>query len=239
MIRSHHMRLAIRFALLALILRAAVAQTQPDVAEILKKVSDTYRTVSQYEFVAEATGRETGNAPGHVLIAFKSPNKYRMESSFPGLTGGDSAFNDVVTVCDGSTVWFHLRKSNQYASIPLSEATPGAPGDLGDLRPEAVDEFAMMRYRRATDFIEGAKFLREETIELGGTKVDCYVVTVSRDGSKFPYTWWVDKQRYRILREDDSVSSSVFTTIKLNEPLPDDLFTFKPPPGARKMEMHP
>jgi outer membrane lipoprotein-sorting protein len=28
----------------------------------------------------------------------------------------------------------------------------------------------------------------------------------------------------------------VFTTIKLHEPLPDDLFKFEPPPGARKRE---
>ncbi len=99
-----------------------------------------------------------------------------------------------------------------------------------------MDQFAMTRYRRAADFIEGAKFLREEAIELAGTKVDCYVVAVPVQGSASLYTWWVDKQRHRILREDDSVSSAVFTTIKLNEPLPDELFTFTPPPGARKLE---
>ena len=36
----------------------------------------------------------------------------------------------------------------------------------------------MWRYRGATDFVEGAKFLREETIEIAGFKLDCYVVTV-------------------------------------------------------------
>ncbi len=232
------MRLAFRLALFGLTLREGVAQTQPDLAQILTRVRDTYQTVSQYELVAEATGREAGNAAAHVLIAFKSPNKYRVEGSFPGLTGDDSAFNDVVTVCDGSTIWFDLRKSNQYASIPLSEATPGASGDLGDLRPEAVDQFAMMRYRRAADLIEGAKLIKEEEITVTGTKVDCYVVTVPVEGSKLAYTWWIDKQHYRILREDNAASSAVFTTIKLNEPLPDNLFTFKPPPGAHKLEMN-
>jgi outer membrane lipoprotein-sorting protein len=46
----------------------------------------------------------------------------------------------------------------------------------------------------------------------------------------------VDQQRFLILREDDAGSSSVFTTIKLGQPLPDELFEFKPPPGARKIE---
>ncbi len=161
-----------------------------------------------------------------------------MEGAFPGLTGDDSASNDTVIICDGSVVWIYLRKSSQYASFPLAELTPDAAGDLGDLRPEAMDEFFMTRYRRAADFSGGAKFLREEAIDLAGSKVDCYVVAVSKKGSQFAYTWWVDKNSYHIVREDHADSSTVFTTIKLNEPLPDEFFTFKPPPGAGKLEMH-
>ena len=49
------MRRAGLFGLSMLLLRAALAQTQPDVAEILKNVSATYKTASQYEFVEDAT----------------------------------------------------------------------------------------------------------------------------------------------------------------------------------------
>jgi len=100
----------------------------------------------------------------------------------------------------------------------------------------AMDHFMMWRYRGATGFTANAKFLREEVIEFAGAKVDCYVLTVSQKSGGYAYTWWVDKQRSLILREDNSETSSVFTTIKLDEPLPGDLFKFEPPPGARKIE---
>jgi hypothetical protein len=45
--------------------------------------------------------------------------------------------------------------------------------------PEAVDYFMVGRYRGAADLTAGSKFLQEDVIEVAGTKVTCYVVTVS------------------------------------------------------------
>lgn len=231
----------IRFGLFALFLRVALAQTQPDVAQILKKVSETYKGASQYELVADATSHDarTGkDESSHMRVAFKAPNRYRIEGGMPGMREGNSDFSDAVIIHDGSAVWFYLPKSNQYGSFPASALTEDAPGDLGDLRPEAVDQFMMWRYRGAADSINGSKFLREETIGVGGTKVACYVVSVSPDRGSGAYTWWVDKRHYRVQREDQAGSSVVYTAIKLNEPLAAELFTFTPPVGAQKMEMH-
>jgi len=82
-------------------------------------------------------------------------------------------------------------------------------------------------------------FLREESISFGGIRTDCYVVTVSPNshGVAGSYTWWIDKQTYRILREDNSGSSTVYTSIKLGEALSGDLFKFTPPPGAKKIDL--
>lgn len=207
---------------------AVSAQTQPNVAEILQKISDTYKNVSQYEFVIDVTAhdpRTQKDLPGHTRFAFRSPNKYRME-----MEGGS-----VLTVHDGSNLWMYMRDSNQYGVISADKLTADAPGDLGDASPEAMDHFIMWRYRGAADFAGNAKFLREETIEFSGARVDCYVVALFPNG-KTAYTWWVAKSRYVILREDDAGNSAVFKTIKLNEPLADDLFQFVPPPGARKIE---
>jgi outer membrane lipoprotein-sorting protein len=237
-IPSHHMRMAVRFALFALALRVADAQSQPDVAEILKKVSETYDAVSQYEIATDSTGLGADTTSGHMLLAFRPPNRYRMEGVISGLGGDASAFGEPIIICDGSVVWFYLRKSNQYAAIPLSELNKNARDDREDLRPEAVDQFVMVRYRRALAFIGGAKVLREEAIEFAGTKVDCYVIAVPEKGEFPASTWWVDKNSYRVVRQDDADSSTVFTSIKLNEALPDDLFRFTPPSGARKMEMN-
>ena len=38
----------------------ALAQTQPDVSQILKKVSETYKAASQYELVGDATSHDAG-----------------------------------------------------------------------------------------------------------------------------------------------------------------------------------
>jgi outer membrane lipoprotein-sorting protein len=226
------MRLAIPIELVALLLPAALAQTQPDVAEILKKVAEIYKDASEYELVADATDAKSGTAEVyHMLFAFKAPNKYRMQGV--GFIDADIG-DEVVMVHDGSAVWFYSPKSNQYDSVPAT-ALIDAPGDLGDASPEVMDGFMMGRYRGAADHTDAAKFLREETIEAAGAKLACYVVTVFSSGSRSAYTWWVDKARYRIVREDHDGTSAVYTTLKLNEPLPDELFTFKPPPGARKI----
>lgn len=75
-------------------------------------------------------------------------------------------------------------------------------------------------------------------IDLAGKKVDCYVLAIPEKSEIPASTWWVAKNSYYVVRNDDAESSKVFTTIKLNEPLPDELFTFQPPPGAGKLEMH-
>jgi len=152
---------------------ASLGQTRPDVTEILKKVAETYQAAKEYVLEADMNGREGSS---HMRLAFKAPNRYRMEGS--GLFSDDPAFADVLIVHDGSTVWFYLPKSNEYTSFPASELTNDAPGDLGDLRPEAVDDFMMSRYRDAGDYTGGATLLREETIDAGGVTVDCYVLHV-------------------------------------------------------------
>jgi outer membrane lipoprotein-sorting protein len=232
------MRWNTQFALFALVLKLACAQTQPDVSEILKKVSETYKAASNYEFVIDQSLSEPGaggNISCHAHIAFKSPNQYRLEGTMPGMTPID----DALIVDDGSTLWFYLAKSNEYGSVPASALTSDAPGDSGDMRPEAFDEFVMSRYREADSLADGAKLLREEQTQLGNEKIGCYVVSVSGGKEEDASTWWVDKTHYRILREESAESKVVFTMIKLNQPLPDDLFKFTPPPGARKVDFHP
>ncbi|HEX3743371.1 MAG TPA: hypothetical protein VHW09_05565 [Bryobacteraceae bacterium] len=212
-----------------------LAQTQPDAAKVLEGVSQTYKNVSTYELIADVTLHQGGtktNLPGHVLFAFRFPSRYRMETEMSGEGSDDAAPEKTLIVYDGSALWSYVAESNEYDTIPAGELTDGAPGDKGDLRPAAMDHFMMWRYRSATDFAAGAKVLREEALELAGAASDCYVVTLSTKTGA--YTWWVDKRTFRILREDSPGSSSVFTTVKLDVALPDDLFKFVPPPGARR-----
>ncbi len=170
------------FGLLALLLPPALAQTQPDVAEILKKVSQTYKPVTQYEIVADSTTRnlKTGkDEVMHMSAAFKAPGRYRIQGAMPGLMGGDIDLSDMTMVYDGSGLWFYLPKSNQYALFPASALTADGPGDDYEMRPEVMDLLLIGLYRKAVDLTAGAKFLRREEVDVARTKADCYVLSVS------------------------------------------------------------
>jgi hypothetical protein len=83
---------------------AIQAQTQPDVAEILKKVSEVYKAASQYELVADATLHVEGSGAikaSHLVLAFKGPNRYRMQGKIPGMGDGNSDFDEALAVHDG------------------------------------------------------------------------------------------------------------------------------------------
>ena len=232
------MRRAFSLVLLSLLIHPAIGQTTPDVAAILRKVSERYTagTASQYEVMAGTSSHAEGDdkhTSGHMHVAYKAPNHYRMDGALPGMDA-EPFSGEALIVYDGDTLWFYFARQNQYGSFPTAALTAHGASDLGDMKPEFVDPSLMGRYRSATDFAGGAKLLRQEAINYGGAKVNCYVLSVSgKDGSS-PYTWWIDSTRYLILREDSADSSVVFTSIKLGEPIPDTVFKFEP--TARSQE---
>lgn len=213
----------------ALLMRTALAQPQPDIAEILNKVGETYQAATEYEFVIDGTmpADKGAKASFHMLFAFKPPNKYRMEGAMPGMGFGPG---ESIAVHDGVNLWFYMPKENQYWSIPGEKLTPDAPGDLGDANPE----FLNITLRKSfSEMMKGGTLVREEDLVVNGTSASCYVFETRRG------TFWVDKSRYLILRADSGESRMVFTSIKLNQPLPEDLFKFQAPPGAKRVEAQP
>ncbi len=92
-----------------------------------------------------------------------------------------------------------------------------APGRryLPDVAPKAMDYFLTWRYRGAMDFKETAKLLHEDTIAVGGRDIPCYVLKLESQG----ITWWVDKKEFRVLREDSTDGSGLFTKVRLGDPM--------------------
>lgn len=226
----------IRFAILALTLQAARAQSAPNVADILKKVAAAYR-VTQYDLVVEGTevnARTSRTITTHARFAFRAPDRYRLEGPMPGLISPGSDPDRSAVVDDGSELWLYVGGQNQYREIPVSELAGMGMGDVRGWRPEALDHFVMWRYRDAATFAPEATMLGRESIPFDGGNVDCYMILVAPKPGGPKYTWWVDTKRYFVLREDNADTITRYTSIRLGEPLPDDLFKFVPPAGARK-----
>jgi outer membrane lipoprotein-sorting protein len=219
-------------AVLFLPFGAALAQTPPpSVGEILKKVGEVYKNVKDYEFVYEG---HSGDRTLHGTFAFKSPYKYRLEGR--GLEP-DLDPNEVLSIiADGSNIWIYYAQANIYVR---RDFTPYTSGNMSPYSPEFTDIYMTQRYRHASDYIATARLLGDEKIGDRAAKLDCYVLVVFPNGPNLPFTWWIDKSTYRILREDDAGNIVTFTTVKLDEPLSDNLFKFDPPQGARKVESLP
>ena len=111
---------------------------------------------------------------------------------------------------------------------------------LNEVRDQARNVASMVKA-----FVEPRErqlsYLRSEAIEVGRKVVDCYVVQTRRVPQAASAILWIDKLRLVIVRSDstsqlengEAVSSTtIFHTTKLTEPIPDDVFTFTPPPSA-------
>ncbi len=234
------MGLLVRLGLSALLCGFALAQSQSDVAGILIKVSDLYKTASEYELVLDMirTNPRTGKQEiTHQLIAVKAPNRYRVE--FTDSTGQDGKTSKaLITVLDGATLWFYDPVLGRYNSYPATAIGTDLPDEL---EASGIDYNTMSRFREASTKGLAASFLRDEEIAIRGVKVGCYVVLLKERNRK--YTWWVDRTNSHVVREDtqddgDNISTT-FTTIALVGPLPEGLFVFAPPAGARKIAPDP
>ena len=222
----------------ALLLNASVfalvcqAQSPPDIDAIMKKVTGTYEAGSAtYEFEIKFTRVESGKgAAGRLHFSFKQPNLYRVEGSIPGLSGSD-ALKELVIVADGTDIWSYDKVKNEYFSLPAASVQDD--DDFDDFSPESMDTFMAKRFRSATYLAPVSKFLREETLEFNGAKINCYLISVNGR------TWWIDSKSYRVVREDWEEGTNIvayYETIKLGEPIADKVFKFVPPQGAKKVD---
>ena len=221
----------------ALSMPVLIAQ-QPDAAGVLHKVGETYANAKQYRFAVKKSGEEAG----FMAIAVRKPNQFRFEADGRVIDGAD-AFGNVTMVSNGDTVWNYISGLQQYTrkstTLPLLDTEPP------DITPEAfvlqAETVFLTRYAELAKATDHATFIREETIQ----GADCYVIRIQAPlpGFRDDYTWWVDKKRYLILREDTQPStprrpssSTIYTLATIDEPIPEELFHFTPPPGSKLVE---
>lgn len=227
-------------ALLAAVAAAASGQTAP---EILKKAAETYQSLKSYQFEAEVVTESVSESNesrsrSTKIFAAILPDRRRLESK-----GGQMSS---LRVYDGHTVWEFRLGVNQFARQDQATYNPPKMNLLSD----PVDQYQTL------DKAEGAKLLREESIEAAGGARACWVVEVPpklRAGGamleRSPTTYWVDKSTNLVLKEtvstkmkmpmmdkpQTSTTTTTYTVARINEPVPDELFHFQPPATAAEV----
>lgn len=227
---------------------AAPAQDQKEARDLLKKVSDAYRSLSSYHFecliVTESRSEGAGlksdsRAEQVIVLAAARPNKKRAEVR--------SSYSGLVTVADGATKWVYLPAYNQYSK----QATEKLPQQFSYMAMQAARLISM--HSGLERVALEARILREEPINVGGAVIACIVVEckypMSGSYTEPPiYHLWIDKTRGLVLREirqfkASAMNGSTTTTkvtytynlVKANEPLPESLFVFSPPAGSKEV----
>jgi thiol-disulfide isomerase/thioredoxin len=232
--------------ILALFYSIASAQDLPDARALIKETSDILLRHRSYQLEQRAVVDVTGSLPTRiemeVKIAASHPGKLRIESS--------GKMGDSLIVSDGEATWMYLGALKEYtktaaAATPESLVRSLVPGMAG-----VLDQM------KAKDPYLSAKITGEEQVEMGGQKHDCYVVEAKLDTISLPGSFdmtegvqklWVDKVSKLTLKQTMTATmqgaalkapaqmnqSVTVLSEALDAPVPDSIFTFTPPEGAK------
>jgi len=221
-----------------------LAQQLPDAKELLRQCEEALKKHRSYQYEAKmAMDMSMGSNPIHMSItsstAVVNPDKMRIELKGP--------MGEVTIVADGEYTWVYIPVLKQYTKKAAISS------------PQALSEsFGMGNITDPSIAIGDAKILGEESIEVDGNKYVCWVVEIKLkkmpqlEGAELTdgvITVWIDKD----LKIDWKMTMSVKMqggpmpgpvemklerikrALKLDVDLPDSLFRFTPPEGAKEM----
>jgi len=227
-----------------LVLPVLRAQQVPDGEALVKGTRGHFHTI-QY---TDQTTIEIPTPAGPVNMTVESstakvnPGKLREESTVQGMM-------TLLKISDGEVTTIYEPAKNEYVKIPA------ALGDLGVFQSMGLGAMpdtskAKLSYRT----------LRDETVEVDGVKHDCRVVETQVGNIDMPeqnvqlqgkitmtFISWVDKDLNLPLQSNISMSTESAATpavhmtmrlknLKVDQSIPDSLFTFKPPPDAKEVK---
>lgn|SRR5437667_1473816 len=163
-----------------------------------------------------------------------------------------------IVVANGAEEWTFQPWRNEYTRRPVPpELTAKASGPDDEIRAF----IARLAQNYVEDLSQGtirtAEFLPEENITLAGQRISCYVVRATYERAedavalKHPaqITFWIEKDRKLVrketvsirdsasilqpLHEIDHLETTYYTTVDLQGPPPEELFSFGHTKGAR------
>src|SRR5215813_4342402 len=239
--------------------RANSQTTASDAKAILNQVAETYKNLRSYHFEGRYTLEQVTESIGlkdefkreelFVNAAIK-PDRYRIESKNTHIS--------VTSISDGKTKWVYAPGPNEYTRTeegPVRLVTGGPVKNSATMAHLANATNLLAEYSRVDDRLGVAKIIGEETLEIGERRSDCFVIeayyfaeSTGSQTNTLTRKLWIDKSRNIVLREIqhteakmpwgrtiNSKMTYIFTVATVGEPIPETLFTFVPPEGAKEV----
>jgi peroxiredoxin/outer membrane lipoprotein-sorting protein len=228
---------------LLLCMLSSLLLAQRDARELIQQSSEAIKRYKSYELdslvvVETHGGALDGRLEMPASVSVRRPDKMRIESrnQSVGLT----------VVSDGDYTWIHMTPLNKYVkreAVGSPEAALGS-GMLGENFPDL------------TKSVKAMSVIGEETIEVSGKKIPCWIVETRYEEIRLPgqdqavrdavQITWIAKAEGLTLRsavgaklivpnlpEPVEIRQTMRTTrLLLDVDLPDSRFVFTPPPDA-------
>lgn len=231
----------------------AAGEGNAEANAILEKVVQAYdhlksyqvQTLSITEIRSEFLNQQTRRSS---LDAAVKPDKLRSESKGPG--GGE------LRVSDGRMMWVHSFRFNEYQKKGLADVV-FADSEGRELPPGSASPWAgpIFRQLHLAEKVKFARIVGKEAIDTEGGKFDCQVLEVIYETSAVPgapeqsWKYWIDADRFLVLKDVfraqfknegtgdpmEQIQTDTYHWVSLNQPLPDALFVYNPPIGAREV----
>lgn len=222
-------------------------QKLPDAKELLKQSGEALTLRRSYQYETEMTidivlAGNPLNVSVTSSLAVVNPDRKRLVSK--------GQMGETTIVSNGEFTWTYVPPLKQYTKKAVMRSPQALLESIG------MSTLAADMTKASSD----PKILREESIEIDGSKYPCWVVETRIDKVKLPQpegaeltggviTMWIDKD-LKIQRQTTmagNMEGGPITTpiemrqkiinraIKLDLDLPDSLFTFTPPEGSKEV----
>jgi peroxiredoxin/outer membrane lipoprotein-sorting protein len=218
-----------------------------DARAVLQKMAEAYSALDAVAIEAEReesvrAGAGGGTSVVETHLALKGPEKVRVLSK--------SGENERLLVSNGQSTWRALPKQKVWAvekvaAVSLDDDDAESNGVPRDLLGSAKVQL-LQRYPLIAKMAIDPAIVKEESVKVGGKKVDCYVIKtlVNKDRNEL----WIDKASHFVVqhKQQGSVKTTLGATeisvttklkaFKLNSDVGDSLFAFEAPAKWKEAE---
>ncbi len=221
--------------------------------QLMEKVGELYSGLKSYSFEGMAIWEKQSEGSYErrefpFLKVGKEPARNLYEAGWPR--------KRVSFYIDEESAWIYLALNNQYASGKPEEVLQ-VMRDLPGMSELTTAKSYLKEYWRLGDLADGARLVGEESLELEGRKLSCYLVEFSdpnrqsKAGSMevSPKRIWIEKTGFVILKEvtrwrfrlapgepfTEATETFALKRFQVNQPIEESRFAFYPPPQARSL----